>query len=763
MKEGFEKNPHHNPEMPLSISANLAGSLVEAINSLPKERSHLGSIDLLLAIASSEGKGGDILRIITQDRHPSFLEILKKAKSQIQPLEPPVGKLRLNEKTFACALSLLDLMQRAREISEGKPIETDDIVLAEVSKYASLLRGALHKVGVPEPIESGVVEISKRIIYQEEKDIESGDINLFPQTIEFYSEISPRERLDFYPRTRITDLLVEAREGKFDDVIIRPKWAAELLNSLETQTITILVTDQEEIADSMVIGLASQLSKDKRGFFEYRNIIMVDPVLIEQTPETAIIQAISSAKRGIMYLPNLNRFLDINHLRAAIAGKEIKIITTLTERQWNRLYDKEIFQRVRPIFPEPPTILETVEIINAKRSKLENYLSTEGLTIKITPEAVETAARLADRYLRQILPPEGAKALLARVATDIKIRQSKMVELHDERIEIDTQIDPEDIFIALQKLTGIEVSPDDPEKFLHMEERLKERVVGQEEAIEVVSDAIRRAKAQLKDPRRPIGAFIFMGPSGVGKTELARTLAWFLFDDEEAMIRLDMSEYQERHQISRMIGAPPGYIGYEEGGQLTEAVREKPYSVIVLDEIEKAHPQVRNAFLQIMEDGRLTDGHGRTVDFRNAVIIMTGNVGSEYFRVESEMGREKVEAAVQEEIKDTFRPEFLNRVDSTLIFNGLTPEHLLQIVDIQMKRENEQLAEQELTLQLTDEAKKFLAKEGYHPEYGARPLRRAIQRHLITPLSKKILAKEITAGDTVVADLKEGKIVFASL
>ncbi|MGD9316896.1 MAG: AAA family ATPase, partial [Anaerolineae bacterium] len=321
----------------------------------------------------------------------------------------------------------------------------------------------------------------------------------------------------------------------------------------------------------------------------------------------------------------------------------------------------------------------------------------------------------------------------------------------------------EDVAEVVSSWTGIPVSKlleGEIEKLLHMEERLHRRVVGQDEAIRVVSNAVRRSRAGLQDPNRPIGSFLFLGPTGVGKTELARALAEFLFDDENAMVRIDMSEYQERHTVSRLIGAPPGYVGYEEGGQLTEAVRRRPYSVVLFDEIEKAHAEVFNALLQLLDDGRLTDGHGRTVDFKHTVVILTSNVGTEFMdgRVTDtdEQRRELVMAA----LRQSFRPEFLNRIDEIIIFHGLTQEHLKEIVDIQMRQLDKLLAGRQLEIELTEAARAFLAEEGYDPAYGARPLKRIIQREVQDPLALSLLQGDFREGDLVRVDALDGRLTF---
>jgi ATP-dependent Clp protease ATP-binding subunit ClpB len=300
------------------------------------------------------------------------------------------------------------------------------------------------------------------------------------------------------------------------------------------------------------------------------------------------------------------------------------------------------------------------------------------------------------------------------------------------------------------------------EKLIRMEERLRHRVIGQEEAIVAVSNAIRRARAGIQDPNRPLGSFIFLGPTGVGKTELARALAEFLFDDEQAMTRIDMSEYMEKHSVARLIGAPPGYVGYEEGGQLTEAVRRRPYCVILFDEIEKAHPDVFNLLLQILDDGRLTDGQGRRVDFKNSVVIMTSNLGSQHIQDLGGKNEEEMRSLVVAALRAQFRPEFLNRVDDIIIFHSLTLEQLREIVEIQIVRVRKRLVERRLELVLTDRAKTFLAREGYDPIFGARPLKRVIQRDILNPLAIKLLQGDFKEGDVIEVDLESGQLVFKS-
>ena len=340
----------------------------------------------------------------------------------------------------------------------------------------------------------------------------------------------------------------------------------------------------------------------------------------------------------------------------------------------------------------------------------------------------------------------------------------KFAELQKDRKMLKEEVDAEDIAEVVSKWTGIPVSKmleGEREKLVRTEERLTQRVVGQREAIEAVANAVRRSRSGLQDPNRPIGSFIFMGPTGVGKTELAKALAEFLFDSDQAIVRIDMSEFMEKHSVARLIGAPPGYVGYEEGGYLTESVRRRPYSVVLFDEIEKAHKEVFNALLQILDDGRLTDGHGRTVDFKNTIIIMTSNVGSQYIQ-QFASDREGMEAHVTEALREDFSPEFLNRVDETIIFHNLSQAHLGRIVEIQMERLKQRLAERHISLELTEEARALLAEKGYDPVFGARPLKRAIQKHLENPLSMKILKGEIADGMSVRAKVESGEIVFSA-
>jgi ATP-dependent Clp protease ATP-binding subunit ClpB len=383
--------------------------------------------------------------------------------------------------------------------------------------------------------------------------------------------------------------------------------------------------------------------------------------------------------------------------------------------------------------------------------------------IKERIEHLKTESQQAERVGDLSRAAEIRYGKLLELDRSLEEENKRLAELQKSRRMLKEEVDAEDVAEVVAKWTGIPVSrlmQGEVEKLLRMEERLGQRVVSQEEALTAVSNAVRRARSGLQDPNRPIGSFIFMGPTGVGKTELARALAEFMFDDEQAMVRVDMSEYMEKHSVARLIGAPPGYVGYEEGGYLTEAVRRRPYSVVLFDEIEKAHPEVFNALLQILDDGRMTDGQGRTVDFKNTIIIMTSNIGSQYIRDLGEEQRAEMERRVTEALRNHFKPEFLNRVDEIIIFHSLSRQDIKRIIDIQAGRLKARLADRGLGIELTEAAKEFLAREGYDPVYGARPLRRAIQRHIQDKLALRLLEGAFEEGDTVLVDAEGGQLTF---
>ncbi len=510
-----------------------------------------------------------------------------------------------------------------------------------------------------------------------------------------------------------------------------------------------------------------------------------------------------------------------NMLKPALARGELQCIgaTTLDEYQKHIEKDSALERRFAPVFVDEPSVDDTIKMLYGLRDRYEAHHK-----VHFSDDALVAAARLSARYVTERRLPDKAIDLMDEAAAKLRVALFSMppelkkmkgeldrltaeeeqagverdyeraarkkaerlrleteFNLHRDQWEaehkLDEVVDVNDIADVVAQWTGIPVTQmmeTEAEKLLHMEDRLHERIIGQEQAISAIADAIRRSRSGLSDPRRPIGSFIFIGPSGVGKTELAKALAEFMFGDEDALVRLDMSEYREQHTVSRLFGAPPGYVGYEEGGQLTEAVRRRPYRVVLFDEIEKAHPEVWNALLQILDDGRLTDGQGRVVDFRNTVLIMTSNLGTEFVQRGGTLGfatqdttSEDREAAekIQAALKSTFRPEFLNRIDEIILFSPLSQEQMYEIVDLQMKEVSQRLSEHGLKVSLSDKAREWLSKVGFDPSFGARPLRRALQKYVESPLSVSLLSGQFVEGDTVLVDLdpKEEKIIFTKV
>jgi len=453
--------------------------------------------------------------------------------------------------------------------------------------------------------------------------------------------------------------------------------------------------------------------------------------------------------------------MEIDSRPAEIDEVERKITQEEIEREaLKREEDPASKERLAKIEKSLADLKEKSEALKARWTK-EKEVINRIQAIKEAMEKAKVEEAQAERQGDLARAAELRYGTLLNLQKELEAENQKLAELQKEGAMLKEEVDAEDVAEVVSRWTGIPVTrllEGEKQKLLHMEERLGQRVIGQEEAIRAVSNAVRRARSGLQDPNRPLGSFIFLGPTGVGKTELARALAEFLFDSEAAMVRLDMSEYMEKHTVSRLIGAPPGYVGYEEGGQLTEAVRRRPYSVVLFDEIEKAHPEVFNALLQILDDGRLTDGQGRTVDFKNTIVIMTSNIGSQY--IAEALSEQQMKERVMEALRLHFKPEFLNRVDDILIFHRLTLEQLRRIVELQANRLRKLLADRHLGLEFTDRARDFLAEAGYDPVYGARPLRRALQRHVQDKLAPMILAGQFKEGDTILVDADTGGLTF---
>ncbi|MBL7216064.1 MAG: ATP-dependent chaperone ClpB [Desulfobacteraceae bacterium] len=455
--------------------------------------------------------------------------------------------------------------------------------------------------------------------------------------------------------------------------------------------------------------------------------------------------------------------IEIDSMPAEIDTIQRKITQLEIEREaLKKEKDQGSKDRLKKIKDELAQLKSQTEEMTAHWKKEKDTIS-KIRNIKERLESTKSEAQIAERDGNLAKAAELKYGTLIELEKTLEEENQKLEDLQSSQKMLKEEVDSEDIAEVVAKWTGIPVSrmmEGEKEKLLNMEERLSLRVVGQKKAISSVANAVRRARSGLQDPNRPIGSFIFMGPTGVGKTELARALAQFLFDDEQYMVRVDMSEYMEKHSVARLIGAPPGYVGYEEGGYLTEAIRRHPYSVVLFDEIEKAHPDVFNALLQILDDGRMTDGKGRTVDFKNTVLIMTSNVGSQFIQEMGDRDGNEMEKRVMDVLRSTFKPEFLNRIDDIVIFNALGPEEIKEIVGIQISLLSKRLEANKITLKLTESAEEFLAKTGFDPVYGARPLKRAIQRYVQDPLAVKILEGSVKEEDNITVDVKDGNVVF---
>jgi ATP-dependent Clp protease ATP-binding subunit ClpC len=638
------------------------------------------------------------------------------------------------------------------------------------------------------------------------------------------------------------DLTALAEEGKLDPVIGREKEIQRVIQILSRRTKNnpVLIGEPgvgktaivEGLAQRIADGTVPEILKDKRVVALDLGAMVAGSKYRGEFEDRLkkVMEEIRRAGNVILFIDEMHTIIGAgaaegaidaaNILKPALARGELQTIgaTTLDEYRKHVEKDAALERRFQPVLVSEPTVDETIAILKGLRDRYEAHHR-----VVITDDAIDAAARLADRYVTDrflpdkaidvideaaskkrlqafITPPE-IKAIEERLEAVRKEKEAavqaqefeKAADLRDLEQKIQAELEEkkeewrqsqvterltitaDDVAQIVSDWTGIPVrrlTQDEQERLLHLEEVLHSRVVAQDDAVRAVARAIRRARAGLKDPKRPIGSFIFLGPTGVGKTEMAKALAEALFGDEDAMISIDMSEYTERHTVSRLVGAPPGYVGYEEGGQLTEAVRRRPYSVVLLDEIEKAHPEVFNLLLQVLEEGRLTEAKGRTVDFRNTVVIMTSNLGAQFIKRQGVMGfrptrdeeanYDTMKQKIMDEVKRTFRPEFLNRIDEIVVFHSLTKEHLKQIAELMLKRVAERMRENGLQLEVSERAKEIIVDEGTDPEFGARPLRRAITRLVEDPLSERVLAGEFTEGSTVYVDADaEGKITFS--
>ena len=558
-----------------------------------------------------------------------------------------------------------------------------------------------------------------------------------------------------------TNLTEMAKRGELDPVIGRDEEIRrmEQILSRRRKNNPVLIGEPGVGKTAVVEGLAQRIAKGEvPDTLKGKEILALDIAAMvagskfrgefEDRLKAVIKEIEASAGRTIVFIDEIHTLVGAGAAEGAIDASNIlkeplsrgkfQLIgaTTLDEYREHIEKDSAFERRFQKVYVREPTIEETIEILKGLRETLQDHHKVE-----ITDGAIEAAAKLSERYISDRFLPDKAIDLIDEAASRIRVEGSG------------EKVTEAEIASLVSQWTGIPVErmlEEERSRLAKMEDALHERIIDQEEGVRAIAEAVRHSRAGLSDPRRPVGTFLFLGPTGVGKTELAKALAGFLFGSDNALLRIDMSEYMERHAVARLIGSPPGYIGYEEGGQLTEAVRRRPYQVILFDEIEKAHPQVMNLLLQLLDEGRLTDGHGRTVDFRHTILILTSNVGSEEFQ--SEASEETIQRKIREQLRKTFRPEFLNRIDEIIIFHPLSEEAIEKIVELKVAGLNERLAEQGISLSLTDEAKRILAKEGYDPHYGARPLARALKRLIENPLASKIVSGEINEGDAVIVD-----------
>ncbi|MCB0174023.1 MAG: ATP-dependent Clp protease ATP-binding subunit [Anaerolineae bacterium] len=559
------------------------------------------------------------------------------------------------------------------------------------------------------------------------------------------------------------DLVAKAKGGSLGPIYLRPELLANLTNllSMTVNRHLILLGPTGVGKRSLVLGLAKLLAQNQ-GPTGIKSVIQLnEQALVDD--DSAVLQAgLAAAKDGVLFLPDIIRFfnggsqLAFNELQKALLGNELAIIGTATDDQFAKLSKLNLVTDRTHSFKVPPaTVNESTEILKTLGPAFE-----ADYKIKITPESLTETARLAGRYYTVEPLPGAAVHLLHRACAQLKVD----VEVDSgDQVPQDGRLDVDDVMHAASRLTGIPIAnmqSDERERYKNMADHLHKRIIGQNEAVQALSRAVKMARVGLKDPKRPIGSFMFLGPTGVGKTELAKALAEFMFGTENALITLDMSEYMEASSVNRLIGSPPGYVGYEAGGQLTDAIRERPYSVVLFDEIEKANVKVFDVLLQVLDEGRLTDGKGATVSFSECVILMTSNIGGR-FLADPSLAEAFAREAAEEAVKTHFRPEFLNRLDDIIFFHLLTDENLRDIMELLLKKEKRLVAERDLALEISEAAKTWLLEQNDRPEWGARPLRRIIQKHLREPLADFLLEENPPPGTTLkVQKQKNGGLKF---
>ena len=793
---------------------------------------YVGTEHLLLAMVSCKGE------VCAQ----IFKEInitVSKIKKEIEKLVG-LGENLLTSGPIPFTPRAKNILERSFEeaLQTSSPtVETEHLLLALTMEQEGLAAKILENLQVPQDLIRTLVfrYISKK--FQENQNLNSAILSVEGVVIRPQATVETKSKtpvLDEHSR----DLTLLAKEGKLDPVIGREDEIERITQILarRTKNNPILIGEAGVGKTAIVEGLAQKMaSGDIADVLNNKRLVSLDiGSLVAGTKYRGefeqrvkdIIKELEQSRDIILFIDEFHLIVGAgaaegstdasNMLKPALARGEIQCVGATTFDEYRKYVetDPALERRFQPITTEQSTIAQTIEILKGIRKNYEEHHK-----VKFTDEALEAAARIADRYITDRAMPDKAIDLLDEAGSRARLKNSLLPpeikekeqelknllakkqelleqknydevnsleknintsqkELNDfktawknKRDKKNIKVTEEDIALVASKWTGIPVTrltQSETEKILKAEEYLHKRIIGQEEAVKVIAKALRRSRTGLSNPNRPIGGFLFLGPTGVGKTELAKTLATFLFGDEEAMIRLDMSEYMEKFTVSRLIGAPPGYVGYEEGGQLTEAVRRRPYSVVVLDEFEKAHPDIYNILLQVLDEGQLTDNLGHKVNFKNTIIIMTSNIGArEITNKGSHLGfsaeqNEQAEYSdmkvnVMEQVRKTFNPEFINRLDEIIVFHSLTEENVLNILDLNLENIAKKLVAQDLKIKYTKEAKAFLAKNGYEPKYGARPLLRTLQRELEDPLAEFILVGQYPSGTIISVDFDDTK------
>lgn len=780
-------------------------------------QNQLGTEHLLLALLSdSQGTVAKILQVLGVD-----IDTAKTKANQVIGLSKKKGSAGQSgiAQIFVTpqAQQVFSLAEQAAKEVDDKHVGTEHLLLAIAKSGAGSGTIVLSELGInAKDIEKAVKQLRGSDDFEDE-----GSPNLLKKYGQNLTEMASKGELDpVIGREEEIKRVIQvlSRRTKNNPVLIGDPGVGKtaivegLAQKIVDKEVPELLKDKEVI--SLQMGTLVAGTKF-RGEFEERLKGVLDEIkkrkgeIILFVDELHTVVGAGAAEGAIDASNMMKPMLSRGQLQAVGA-------TTIDEYRKHIEKDAALERRFQPINVDEPSVEDTVKILKGLRPKYEEHHR-----IKISDEAIEEAAKLSKRYIADRFLPDKAVDLIDEASSKLRLEsiilppdlmklENKLLDLTKEgkqaaddrdfekaakiRAETDTLqselkekkekwlsekgisksavVSAENIAQIVSGWTGIPVTrmmQTESEKLLHMEEELHKRIIGQDEAVKVVSEAVRRTRAGLKDPNRPIGSFIFLGPTGVGKTELSKALAEFMFDDENALVRVDMSEYQERHTVSRLIGAPPGYVGYDKGGQLTESVRRRPYSVILLDEIEKAHPDVFNVLLQILEDGRLTDNHGHTVDFKNTIVIMTSNLGVRdlqksslgFGKTTGSLDYEEIKKKVLTELKKAFRPELLNRIDEIIVFHALEEKHLIQIVDLLLNKLYKSLEEKNIKLEVSEEVKKLIVSDGYSPEYGARPLRRSIQQLLENPLSLQLIEDNFVAGDKIKVISKNAKIVFS--